>query len=68
MRQLERWYDVEVAYEGKILKKKFYGEISRYNNASKILQLLEKTGCLRFRMEGKKILVTQSFNSAQDKP
>ena len=60
MRQMERWYDLDVTrYDNENVKKwEFNGEISRYNNASKILQLLEKTGSVKFKVEGKKITVT----------
>ncbi len=60
MRQMERWYDLDATrYESEEVKKwEFNGEISRYNNASKILQLLEKTGSVKFKVEGKKITVT----------
>ncbi|WP_205513200.1 FecR family protein [Longitalea arenae] len=59
MRQMERWYDLEpTRYESKTVKQwEFNGEISRYNNASKVLQLLEKTGSVKFTVEGKKITV-----------
>jgi transmembrane sensor len=59
MRQMERWYDLEpTRFENEEVKQwEFNGEISRYNNASKVLQLLEKTGSVKFKLEGKKILV-----------
>ena len=60
MRQMERWYDLDATrYDNEDVKKwEFNGEISRYNNASKILQLLEKTGSVKFKVEKKKIIVT----------
>jgi transmembrane sensor len=60
MRQMERWYDLDpTRYESDAVKKwAFNGEISRYNNASKILQLLEKTGSVTFKVEGRRITVT----------
>ncbi|MCS3801028.1 FecR domain-containing protein [Niastella sp. OAS944] len=60
MKQIERWYDVETVYESDIVKKlPFSGEISRYNTASKVLDLLGKTGFIRFRIVGKKVFVSQ---------
>ncbi|OQP65382.1 hypothetical protein A3860_17095 [Niastella vici] len=61
MRQMERWYDLEpTRFEREEVKKwEFNGEISRYSNASKVLQLLEKTGSVKFKLEGKKIVVSQ---------
>jgi transmembrane sensor len=56
MRQIARWYDVEIIYTGKIPKKQFSGTFSRNTNASKVLALLEYTG-LNFKIEGRKIIV-----------
>jgi transmembrane sensor len=59
MRQLERWYDLAPArYENEADKKwNFNGQISRYNNASDVLKLLEKTGVVQFVVKEKKIIV-----------
>jgi transmembrane sensor len=56
MRQIARWYDVDVAYQGKVAPKTFKGEISRNVPASKVLQMLEYLG-VHFKIEGKKIVV-----------
>ena len=56
MRQLARWYDVEVEYEGKKTTHSFSGVISRDNNASDVLKVLEISD-VHFRIEGKKIIV-----------
>ncbi|MEP7257618.1 MAG: FecR domain-containing protein, partial [Flavitalea sp.] len=57
MRQLARWYDVEIEYRGAILKH-FGGNISRDVNLSQVLKILELTGEVKFRIEGKKIIAT----------
>ncbi len=59
MRQLERWYDVEIIYGENMKNKTFHinGQISRYSNASKTLEMLEATGWLHFKIVGKKITV-----------
>jgi transmembrane sensor len=59
MRQMERWYDLEpTRFENNEVKQwEFNGEVSRYSNASKVLQLLEKTGSVKFSIDGKKIVV-----------
>ncbi|QDW27254.1 DUF4974 domain-containing protein [Pedobacter sp. KBS0701] len=58
MRQLSRWYKVEVEYSSEALKfNKFSGSISRYSKASQVLGKLGKTGSVSFRLEGKKIIV-----------
>lgn len=56
MRQLERWYDVEVEYQGAIPDMKFGGEIPRSADAAQVLKILEATK-IRFTVEGKKIIV-----------
>jgi hypothetical protein len=57
MRQLVRWYDIEVAYEGTMPSNEFYGIFPRKGNASQILDALELTGHIHFKSAGNKILV-----------
>lgn len=56
MRQIERWYDVEIVYDGKVTQH-FNGSIPRQVNTSKVLQMLEKTGGVRFSIDGNKVMV-----------
>jgi hypothetical protein len=56
MRQLSRWYDIQVVYEGSIPTDKFTGKLRRNVKASKIFQFMEETG-LHFRIEGKTVIV-----------
>ncbi len=56
MRQLARWYDVSVEYQGKT-DKHFRGKISRSSNVSEVFRMLELTGEVHFSTEGKKIVV-----------
>ena len=56
MRQIARWYDVDIVYEGTIPERMFGGEISRNTNASQVLKILEESK-VHFRIEGKKIIV-----------
>jgi transmembrane sensor len=58
MRQVSRWYDVEVVYQNEGLKSKPFSAIStRFANASQVLHSLELTGDVKFKIEGKKITV-----------
>ncbi len=57
MRQLEKWYDVQVEYRGDITTEEFVGVISRNVNLSEILNMLEKTNAVDFELKGKKIIV-----------
>lgn len=56
MRQISRWYNVEVVYEKDVPLRYFSGEIPRDVPLSKMLQLLELGG-LHFKMEDNKIIV-----------
>lgn len=56
MRQISRWYNVDVRYEGKHSGETFGGRISRELNLSNILSMLETNG-VKFRLEGKKLIV-----------
>jgi transmembrane sensor len=56
MRNLARWYDVQVEYAPGIPEKYFTGEISRRLNASEVLSVIEFAG-VHWHIEGKKIIV-----------
>ncbi|WP_442588807.1 FecR family protein [Pedobacter sp. AW31-3R] len=56
MKQVERWYDVEVVFENNTLKRQtFTGTLSRFKNISQLLEVLETTGSVHFEMEGRRI-------------
>jgi ferric-dicitrate binding protein FerR (iron transport regulator) len=59
MRQLARWYDVEVSYQGNVTDEEFVGVInrSRYENISEILDMLEKTRTVSFAVSGHHVTV-----------
>ena len=57
MRQVERWYNVQVVYETEGKDQDFTGVVSRNLPVSALLQTLELTGTVHFRVEGKKIIV-----------
>ena len=56
MRQLSRWYDLEVVYTHGVPGDRFQGEMYRNVNVSGVLKILEASG-VRFTVEGKKLLV-----------
>jgi transmembrane sensor len=58
MKQLSRWYDIEIVYEGNTVKEYFNGTIPRNVPVSKVLELLELTGLVHFKIEGKRVIVT----------
>jgi transmembrane sensor len=56
MRQIARWYDVEIVYESQVPSINFGGEMKRDLNLSQALKGLGRMG-LRFRIEEKKLVV-----------
>lgn len=57
MRQVERWYDVDVSYEGNVDNIEFQGILSRKVSAEALLQTLEATGEVHFKIAGDHISV-----------
>ncbi len=57
MRQIARWYDVDIEYRGKAPSNEFNGSISRAEYAQKILDALERTGNVHFGVEGRVLIV-----------
>lgn len=56
MRQISRWYDVDVVYEGQIPERIFEGKMQRDIPLSSALKILELNK-INFRVEGKRIIV-----------
>ena len=56
MHQISRWYDVDVEYKGNITAH-FGGTISRNADLPQVLNMLQLTGEVKFRIEGKKVIV-----------
>jgi len=58
MREIARWYDIEVVYEPHIPHLEFVGKISRDLSLSQVLNGLKGTG-FNFRItEGRKLIIT----------
>ena len=58
MRQIGRWYDLEVVFEGNVPDKKITGKIYRNVNVSRVLKIMEALK-IQFKIEGKTIIVTK---------
>jgi len=56
MRQVARWYDIDVEFKGEVPNYTYHGKISRNSNASRVLKILELSG-VNFTIEGRKIIV-----------
>jgi len=57
MRQVARWYDVDVVYEGGIPAARISGEVSRNLNLTQILQVLKYSG-IQVKVDGRRVIVT----------
>lgn len=56
MRQLSRWYDVDVSYQGATPDHRFVGKVGRDYNLSEVLAVLSASD-VHFSIEGKKLIV-----------
>jgi ferric-dicitrate binding protein FerR (iron transport regulator) len=57
MRQLARWYNVDVVFEGKVPDEKFDGEITRNSNLTEVLKILQLSN-VHFKVDNNKVTVT----------
>lgn len=58
--QVGRWYDVDFAIESEALKaEKFEVMVPRFSQLKELLELLQKTGKIKFRYEDRKIYVKE---------
>jgi len=60
MLSLSRWYNTRVNYEDSSLKDELiYAKLNRYDNLSKLLIMIEKTGKVKFSVYGNTITVSR---------
>ncbi|SDJ51437.1 FecR family protein [Pedobacter sp. ok626] len=58
MRKIARWYNVEVIYDPSITDDmEAGGWVSRQSNLSSILNVIESSGLVRFKVDGRKVFV-----------
>ncbi|MCU7550480.1 FecR domain-containing protein [Chitinophagaceae bacterium LB-8] len=60
MRQLARWYDLEVSFEGKPPADLYSGIISRKSSLVTVLQILNAAEGIKYSIEGKKIKIERT--------
>lgn len=58
LRQIARWYDVDILYKGDV-NIHFTGQLNRDENLSKLFEKLALTGEIHFKIEGRKIIVSE---------
>ena len=57
MREISRWYDIKIIYDGPLPKEKFVGEIPRNSKLSEVCRILELNN-LQFKIEGNQMTVS----------
>lgn len=57
MRKISRWYNVKINYGNIRRTKLFSGKISRFENVSEVLSMLELTGEVHFKTEERRITI-----------
>ena len=58
MRDLSRWYDVDYEFDDPALEKiVFMGSIPRYADFATAISIIEKSGGLKFVMQGDRVLI-----------
>lgn len=61
MSKLATWYNIKPIYNDPELKKKvFFGSMSRFENISKVLSVIERTGTARFEIKGNQIIISKN--------
>lgn len=60
MRELSRWYDITVVYSADAPRHEFFsGAVSRTRNISSVLERMQTTGSVKFRIEGRTVIVSK---------
>jgi transmembrane sensor len=62
MRQISRWYNVDVRYQGEVPKDHLTGYISQKVPVSSVLKMLEETSGLTFTIRGRHVIVNSAKN------
>lgn len=57
MKTIARWYDVDVVYQGDVMKRRLGGTVSRYENLADLLSTIELTKSVKFKIEGRRVIV-----------
>ncbi|WP_461790554.1 FecR family protein [Pedobacter sp.] len=59
MKEISRWYHIEVDYQGDLTKEEFGGKYLKSSSLKELLSSLELTGTVKFKMEGRRVTVMQ---------
>lgn len=59
MKTLARWYDIEVEYQGKVSDKQFGGTIARNMDVTEILNNMQLTGAIHYKIQGRRVIIME---------
>lgn len=57
MRKVARWYDVDIIYQPGLKYLSYGGSVSQYKNIPDLLKILQSTGTIHFKIEGRRVIV-----------
>lgn len=57
MKEISRWYDVEVFFQGEVSERLFGGTFSRSRELGELLEYFESIGEFKFKRKGRRIIV-----------
>lgn len=57
MKQVCRWYDVDVEYKDGVQNKEFGGTISKYKNITELLNNIQLTQTIHYKLEGRRVII-----------
>lgn len=60
MKDLARWYDIDVVFNGDFDKITYSGTISRLENFQEVLKLIEMTNQIKFKIDGRRVTVIKT--------
>jgi ferric-dicitrate binding protein FerR (iron transport regulator) len=62
MRQIARWYNIQVRFEGPVPEGRISGELPRSMELQKLLEVIKASGiAIAFRWEGDKLVVSRQI-------
>lgn len=60
MKEVSRWYDIDIVFENESLKKNtFSGSTSRFKDISSLFEVLESTGSVHFKIDGRRVFIKE---------
>ncbi|WP_119080044.1 FecR family protein [Chitinophaga alhagiae] len=57
MQKLSRWYNIDPVFEDDLTRHTFFGMVSKSKPISAVLNIMETTGGVHFKIEGRKVIV-----------